>query len=219
MAADRERGLGRLPAADDRDGLHPMRAILPRTVEPVTRYWRTGPVLDQGSSSSCVGHAWRQFLASSPTRTKAGPDAFEIYGEAQRVDEWEGEEPAYFGTSVRAGVKVLEARGHIVEYVWGLSARDVIDHIVTRGPVVLGTDWREAMFTPDGRGFVRIEGELAGGHAYLAYGYSVRRQAIRCVNSWGAGWGQRGRFWIAEDDIERLLRADGEACSAIERAA
>ena len=39
---------------------------------------------------------------------------------------------------------------------------------------------------------------------------------MRAVNSWGEGWGQRGRFWLTFGDLDKLIKADGEACVAIE---
>jgi C1A family cysteine protease len=35
-----------------------------------------------------------------------------------------------------------------------------------------------------------------GGHAVLAIGYDDTRQRFRCLNSWGANWGDRGYFTI-----------------------
>lgn len=212
-------GLGRLPAADVRDTRFPMRALLAAAL-PVKqqRYYRTGPVLDQGRTSSCVGHAWRQFLSSAPLMTRGGPDALSIYRESQKVDEWPGEEPAYFGTSVRAGVKCLQGLGHIGPYHWAWDAATVRDWLLSdRGTVVLGTDWYAAYGTPDREGIIqRQNSPLRGGHAYLCIGYSAPRGLFRCVNSWGADWGQRGRFWIAGEELDHLLLDGGEACVATE---
>ncbi len=74
------------------------------------------------------------------------------------------------------------------------------------------------MFTPDDRGLVVPTGGIAGGHAYLISGYNRLTKKYRCVNSWGEFWGQRGRFWIREEDMHRLLfELDGEACAAVEK--
>jgi C1A family cysteine protease len=35
-----------------------------------------------------------------------------------------------------------------------------------------------------------------GGHAVLAIGYDDTRQRFRCLNSWGASWGDGGYFTI-----------------------
>jgi C1A family cysteine protease len=55
-----------------------------------------------------------------------------------------------------------------------------------------------------------------GGHAYLINGMDVKRGLARGKNSWGRGWGKAGAFRIPLDDLDRLIREDGEACLALE---
>lgn len=210
-------GLGRIAAPDARDKRFPMAAAV-ADVEtlPRARFWRTGPVMDQGSSSHCVGYSWRQWLTSWPLPTPGGPSAPEIYRLAQEVDEWHGAEPDYYGTSVRAGAKVLDGMGHIGQYLWAFDMPTVRKFILTKGPVVFGTNWYSQMFTPKG-GLVLPRGANEGGHAYLCIGYTTEQRMFRFVNSWGETWGQGGRFWMREDDVARLISEQGEACAAIEQ--
>lgn len=209
------RGLGRLPSApDDRDRLYPMRSLFGAVPPVLTRHHRTGPVLDQGNTSQCVGYAFRQLLNTAPVMQQGGPSATDIYREAQRIDEWPGEQ--YDGTSVRAGAKVLHAEGYLSAYHWATRAEDVRDYILTSGPVVVGTDWLTDMFTPDKDGYLPVSGSFVGGHAYVLCGYSTGRSAFRIINSWGKGFGQAGRAWIRFDDFARLLSSNGEACAAVE---
>lgn len=213
-------GLGRLPAPDDRDKAFPMRALAPQ--EPPARdyrYFLAGPVLNQGNSSSCVGMAWRGFLSAAPLMTRGGPDARAIYRAAQDADEWPGAEPAYYGTSVRAGAKVLQDGGHIASYHWANSAEEVARFILsdTGGCVIAGTVWTADMFRPDALGFVTPTGATVGGHAWLITGYSRLRGLFRARNSWGRFWGRRGNFWLTGEHLAELLRRDGEACAAVER--
>lgn len=213
-----ERGFGRRPAPDPRDGRYRMAALVDVPPTATYRYYQTAPVLDQGDSSSCVGHAWRQWLSSAPRMTKTGPDPYAIYREAQQLDEWPGAEPDYEGTSVRAGAKALQARGHVAEYRWASSADEVRDWLLSgKGSVVLGTTWYRSMMIPRTDSFVELSGPVIGGHAYLCTGYSERRGAFRCLNSWGRAYGRNGAFWIAGEDVGRLLADDGEACAAIEK--
>ena len=213
-------GLGRLPAIDERDHNFPMAAKLAvEEVLPKHKYWRTGPVLNQGNTSSCVGHAWRGWLGSAPLMTKKGPDAFAVYNEAQKVDEWPGEEPTVQGTSVRAGAKVLQDLGHIQEYVWAEDVATLKRWVLTKGTVVLGTLWYQEMFAPQRLGYLwpNFSNEPVGGHAYLCVGYSTWRRAFRFLNSWSRSWGDNGRFWMHEEVVGALLRDQGEACAAIEK--
>ncbi len=202
-----------------------MAAALPKRIAlPDYKYWVPGALLDQGKTGTCVGHAWANWLACSPVRTKNGPLPFQIYRECVVVDEWAGNDQEaalpdaqlQFGTSVRAGAKVLSTRGHIQEYVWGFDVETVKRYVLLRGPVVMGTDWYTGFMEPDSKGFVKLRGAIEGGHAYLNNGYSKLRRAFRCWQSWGQ-WGLRGHFWLPEDAMAPLMESGGEACSAIEK--
>ena len=190
-------------------------APLPLPILPPYRYYIPTGVLDQNGFPRCVGYAWHGWLRCTPLRTLLGPSADTIYQEAQKVDEWEGE--GYDGTSVRAGAKYLQAQGRVGEYLWAEEDQTVRRWLATKGPVVLGTDWYTGMFSPGSDGVVRLTGQVEGGHAYLCIGYSDTRQAFRCINSWGSGWGQKGRFWLTYAALALLLQGgNGEACGAVE---
>ena len=64
---------------------------------------------NQGYEGACVGFGISR-LASQLNRKLY--DGFWLYHEAQKVDEWPGED--YEGTSVRAGLDILRTRGHCV---------------------------------------------------------------------------------------------------------
>lgn len=216
----RTKGLGRLHAPDPRDRGFALRVGLPH-VEPFTKYWpMTAGVLDQGDTSQCVAYSWTHFLLAAPTTHKAGAlgtlssFAVDLYRRAQDVDEWPGND--YDGTSVRAGAKVLQAEQRLAEYRWAFSALDARDHVLTRGPLVIGVNFYERMFVPNADGYLLPEGELAGGHAMVLIGYSKPRAAFRVLNSWGKSWGDKGRAWMTYDVLQRLLNEDGECCSAVE---
>jgi hypothetical protein len=211
-------GLGRRHAPDANDHRYLMRAI---TAPPVllTRYWMTNVVLDQGQTSECVANAWTGFLACSPIQTRLPalgglPFVHQLYVEAQERDEWPGAN--YDGTSVRGGVKALVDRRRVGEYRWAFEAETARIWVLTRGPLVFGTNWHRGMFVPDVHGFLDDSGAVEGGHAYLIVGFSEARRAFRVVNSWGRAWGDAGRAWLHFDVADRLIQAEGEACSAIE---
>ena len=217
-----EIGLGRRHAPDERDRNY----LLPRRAPlgPSSKHWLSlGPVLDQGGTSQCVAYSGTKYLTTHPIVNKPPLAPADLYRECQRVDEWPGEEPDYEGTSVRALFKVLKRIGLVTEYRWAFDAPTVISHVLTRGPVVLGTDWHLDMFTPDRWGYIWPIGESVCGHAYLMIGASQARKnpdgtvgAARILNSWGPNWAERGRAWLAFHALEYLIANQGEACCATE---
>jgi hypothetical protein len=203
-----------------------MRAVLPATLPGEKyRYWNAeGWWGDQGPTPQCVAYAWNHWLEDGPTTQPETPhgtgpvvNCTELYYEAQKVDEWAGE--AYDGTSVRAGAKILKAKGYISSYRWADPSNpvdDIVRALLTMGPVVVGTDWYSEMFTPDEFGFLSVDGRVVGGHAYLLNGVNTDREIVRVKNSWGHGWGRNGHAILAFKDLGRLLQNFGEACLAFE---
>jgi len=177
--------------------------------------YRAGPILDQGNTPSCVGHGWRAWLNGAPIRQLGGPSAMAIYKEAQDVDEWDGN--AYEGTSVRAGARVLAAKGHIVSYFWSFDELTVRRWMLNkRGGVVIGVNWYPSMFTPITGGFLTIKGRPVGGHCVWVRGYNRPLDAYHIQNSWGPDWGVRGQAWLRSADMARLISEDGECCCGVE---
>jgi C1A family cysteine protease len=209
---------GRLQIEDKRDKNFTFSKFKPFSSTPeaqrLSKHWSVGPVLDQGEFPHCVAFAWKQFLQSSPFCQGKNMNESFIYELAQKRDQWPGEN--YDGTSVRAGAKVLQSLGFIKNYLWAKNTDDMKKWILTSGPIVVGTAWYMDMFFPNKDGYVTPTGALAGGHAYICVGYSASRNAFRFINSWGTDWGQKGRFWIKEEHMTKLLSKWGEACSAVE---
>lgn len=224
-------GLGRRAAPDERDAGYPLRALL----TPVTRrlplklwpLFRT--VLDQGPHGTCVGHGWEHWMMAAPTVKKdpdRPPTALNIYAGACANDEWSDNDDGGldFGTSVRGGAKWLQSEGHIGAYHWSATADEAADWIAGAdsegrpigGPLVIGVNWYDRMFTPDREGIVRVGGTIAGGHCVTLLGYSDKRGEFYGANSWGIGWGRHGRFWLPAEVLERLLSEGGEAVAAVE---
>ena len=206
---------GRLEIVDSRDNNYPFSKAGPlETSEGVTKYWHTGTPLNQQSTPQCVAFAWKQLLQSSPyTQGEKLRESF-VYELAQERDAWQGEN--YDGTSVRAGAKVLQKLGFLENYIWARTAQDMKDWVTANSPLVLGTRWHRGMSSPNAEGYVSVAGGAIGGHAYLCTGYSHKRNAFRCMNSWGKEWGQKGKFWINFEDMETLLKDYGECCAAVE---
>jgi hypothetical protein len=214
MSEHENHGLGRLSAPDPRDRNFMLSRPLQEAASISYRYWiTTGAAYDQGWTSQCVAYAGNRWLTTNPIKNAIIPFQ-ELYDDCQQNDEWLGEN--YDGTSVRALFRVLKRRGLVSEYRWTWDVDVLLDHVLTRGPLVVGTDWYGGMFEPDKDGFVHLTGAIAGGHAWTVIGASRDRGSFRAINSWGAEWGQSGRFWISFVNMHHLLLAQGEACSAFE---
>jgi hypothetical protein len=187
---------------------------------PRSYTWGSDVVTDQGSEGACVGHAFAGELAARPKEVEGIDNtfAFALYREAQNHDGFPDDVP---GTTVLAGVKAVQARGHMPEYRWAFHIDDLAIAVSRHGPAVLGIPWKFGMYEPvlgdDGRHWVNVTGPVVGGHAILAVGYNVNARAFCLQNSWGPGWGDNGRAWIDHDTLGTLLADMGEACIPIKR--
>lgn len=204
--------LDRLIEFDERSKLYPIRTLVED--KPLRSYtWRVPVALDQGNEGACVGFAWAHEAAARPVVVPGVTNQFarDIYHNAQLVDQWPGE--AYEGTSVIAGARTMHDWGYIDEYRWAFSENDLALAVGYKGPAVLGTYWYAGMDRPDADGYLRPIGGVRGGHAYLAYGYSIKKPGYKIWNSWGTGhYG-----WIHPADMALLLSQQGEAAIPIKR--
>lgn len=222
--------LDRIPQADPRNAAYPIsRAFIGLAAPPPLRSftWAVGAqrlsdpqvYLDQGREGACVGFAFAHEAAARPEVIPGVDDMYarRLYYAAQRIDPWDGGAypgafPFYDGTSVLAGAQALKAAGAISGYLWAHYEPDMARAVGYRGPVVLGVDWFEGMYDPDQDGFLNMTGDIVGGHAILCIGIDVRRQAYVVHNSWGPGWGVRGRALIRRADMERQIAAGADVC-------
>jgi hypothetical protein len=187
-----------------------------------TKTWRRPPAWDQKQTSQCVGFSTVGMIKSQPitsmvplaARRDAKPDV--LYHEAQKIDEWQGAEPSYYGTSCLAGAKVAHHRGWIPGYRWCFGLSDTLRTLSHWAPVLIGINWYDGMFDPDEAGFVKPSGRLAGGHAVELHGIDHRKEYVVGTNSWGLYWGLKGRFRMEFSVLDRLLREDGEAFTVAE---
>ena len=205
---------------DKRDHNYLMKNLPKMKTEPILkrRFWNAeGWWGDQGDTPHCVGYAWAHWIEDGPVE-HAGKAPIvaplKIYENAQRLDEWEGEQ--YEGTSVRGGVKYLNGDQKISSYYWAFDIQTLVNAVLTLGPVVVGTDWYRGMLSPNKLGYVFPTGRIVGGHAYVLNGVDVTHGYFRLKNSWGRRWGIKGHAYISISNMNRLLNQQGEACIALE---
>lgn len=212
--------LDRLQQFDARSRQYGIAAVVPQD-SLYARTWRNPTWLNQGAEGACVAFAWSHRFAGWPDHQPMS-EAFarELFHEAQLLDDWP-DDPGQ-GTSVLAGAKAAKARGLIREYRWAFGIDEVLQAIIKTGPVILGVNWYESMVNPQSSGLVEVDGRIYGGHAILARGLRMKANldgksvsVVRLRNSWGQDWGRYGDCFIEIEDLERLLREDGECCVPI----
>jgi hypothetical protein len=223
--APQDRVLDWVPRHDPRSLQYPVRTLF-KHPEPMNMTWRTPSTpLDQGREGACVGFGWVHEALTTPVRVDIArmasvvprnPTDFAlyVYRQAQRIDEWEGED--YEGTSVLAGAKIMQDLGLLREYRWAFGVMDVALAVTNVGPVVIGIPWYDSMY--ESKGIVEVHGSVVGGHCLLVMAYRKagavfeNEAAFGLFNSWGPGWGRNGLAWIRQSSLARLLADRGEAC-------
>ena len=231
MSDNIERTFDWRPHFDERSRLYPIRTMLPRVQNKTFTLWQNGEILDQGSEGACVGFGWTAEALAGPTQVDLNkvdgpmpkePNRFAnyVYKEAQKIDQWPGED--YEGTSVLAGAKIMMRYRMLHQYRWAFGVDDVIGALMSTGPVVLGINWYNGMYTaPNGK--LTIFGNKVGGHCILAIGYNPSsetfggKETIILQNSWGKSWGIDGIAEITVEDLRRLMEEGGEACVPLVR--
>jgi hypothetical protein len=218
--------LDRIPQFDERSRDYPIRALVPEEKPLRSRGWSCPIWLDQGQEGACVGFSWSHELAATPVKVEGVDDEFArgIYKDAQKVDEWPGED--YSGTSVLAGAKTVSTRGYMGEYRWAFGVDDALRALGYQGPVVVGIPWYASMFEPRPSGLLEVTPGGGGGHAILVRGVSLKSNlpgeegpmpVVRLRNSWGKSWGVNGDCYIRVEDFDALLQAEGDCCVPVVR--
>jgi hypothetical protein len=200
-----------------------------------------GEPLDQGKTATCTAHAGAHMIHAAPIRHRGFLNPWQLYREVVLFDEYlendiesteADNQKLQAGSSGTGVAKAIEKRGLISEYLWAAEMRDALLWVLTRGPVMIGTNWYRSMFKPTPEGFVKIgsTSPIAGGHEWLLRGVDMKRGVALAVNSWGPDWNaaatgrwvrahvRPGHFLIDFGTLERLFNEDGDAVSALEKA-
>jgi len=183
--------------------------------------WRDLVVLDQGNYGTCVGNGWAGFLAAAPIEDPGVDEtlARAIYYESTIIggspDDPDAPGGGQQGSSVRDGAKAVKNRGKLAAYAFASDLSQVDEWLNNHSSVVFGTNWYTSMFSPDANGWIKISGQVEGGHCFLCLDKLDAEDGYLFRNSWG-DWGQNGNFKMKTADVKRLLSESGDACLAAE---
>lgn len=219
--------LGRHIQHDEQSRQYRFSVDLVPTINSV-RHQRTSPILDQDltityqgqtydGTGSCTGNAATGDLGTQPLTAPSSivldeTTALNIYSAATQIDGFGDPFPTNDrGSSGLAVAKVCQKQGYISGYQHCFSLNDMLKALQVT-PVIVGTNWYDSMDAPDVNGLVGVSAQASvrGGHEYEAIGVDVQKQLIEFVNSWGAGWGIQGHFFMSYDTVTRLLGEQGD---------
>jgi hypothetical protein len=179
-----------------------------------------GGILDQGNLGSCTGNACAGAINTIPIHAKREhvlrePEALDLYELATAIDEFPGQYPPEdTGSSGLAVAKAAQQKGYISSYQHAFSIGDALLALM-EGPIIVGVNWYEGFDAPNAHGLVEISGLVRGGHEFVIRGFHKHQRVSDSLlvadNSWGPGWGERGRFLFTVSTLNRLLNEDGDA--------
>lgn len=181
------------------------------------KWTRRSPVFNQGGLGSCTGNAAAGWVATDNAARKGKArmgekDAVVVYEKATTLDNIAGVYPPDdTGSSSLGAAKALRALGYCTGYSHAFSLSAALTALQS-GPFITGIAWRTGCDTPDAAGLVRYTGSVRGGHEILCDEIDVENKLVGFTNSWGRGWGAKGRFYMSWDDFGRALADQGDVC-------
>jgi hypothetical protein len=164
---------------------------------------------------SCTGNSGVHTLGTRPLyqgHQYSEIDAIKLYSRATWLDQWGGNEfpPTDDGSSALGVAKALKESGEITSYTHAFGLTHTLGAVVN-GPVMIGVNFYEDMFKLNKNGFMVPGGDLAGGHEMTIVGVNTKANYVTGINSWGPGWGLKGRFRMAFEHLGQLLAEDGDS--------
>jgi hypothetical protein len=189
--------------------------------EVSTKRWRRyGKPFDQGDLGACTGFAAATVLQMLPAwvrgRRITAETARAIYSGGTKNDPFDGEWPDQDTGSSGLGVaKALVQMGFITGYTHAFGL-DHLNRALMVAPGIWGINWYDSFDKPDRNGVVRItpNAGVRGGHETAIAGQIIKpsqgESLLECWQSWGPGFGKKGRFYVPMPDVERLLSEDGD---------
>jgi hypothetical protein len=235
----RDPRLDRLVEMDERSRAHRIGAVTPAVVARKSKVWRLERRLmgDQGQEGACTEFGLTHVLATMPVAQALAVlqlirREHRIYWPAQGQrrpwlppdwagDPWPGgsypgASPRYEGTSELSAIKAAQALGLFESYSWALNFDEALDGVLHVGAANLALNWTHGMMEATPEGLIRDSGPVVGGHdlAWIGVEFGKRIDGRKLdvavlAQSWGLDYGDRGRVYIALDDLERRLDDDG----------
>jgi hypothetical protein len=203
--------LGRHIHQDARSLEHPAKRA-PK-VESV-KHEATGLPLNQGELGSCTANALCGALDSAPNFSGGTPlneaEAVHVYERETSLegDPYPPNDPGGSGLMVCKAAKQL---GLISSYTHAFGIEHALQALVLR-PVITGISWYTSFDTPDAQGLVAIApgATVRGGHEIVADQIDAENKLVWFWNSWGTQFGVGGRFCMAFDTWDQLLKEKGD---------
>lgn len=184
-------------------------------------YWWA---LNQKQVGSCPAEALCGVLNSDPAhktvkKRYSQKDAYTLYGweTAAEGQPWPPNDPGGSGLEV---CKVAQQHYWISSYTHAFGITQALQALMVR-PVITGVSWYDSFDQPDSQGMVSIgsQASVRGGHEFLVSSVAAPNGAtvddldeivLWCMNSWGRGYGLKGRFGMTAATWNTLLQDRGD---------
>ena len=167
------------------------------------------PVLQQNNNPQCVGMAVHNALVAHGVKEPPSPNL--IYQEAQKSDQWKGED--YDGTSIQAALFSLKGLGVIEVYARTQYSEEKMKSLLNQGiPLLCSIRTGDVSHSGKEGGsfgiFEKLESFVGkGNHAILVTGFSEIDNYRFWIlqNSWGKDWGSLGCCYIEDSVFQKIL--------------
>ncbi len=206
------------PILDARPTLDPLnrKATLDPT-QPRPYRWRALDHFLQGNRGACVPHSGGHWCRSRPHLLPVThADVWRWYDRCRvEFDEWPNAD--YEGTSVNALCKCFRDEGIIEDWAFLDDPTAFAVWVSRKDTGIITVPWFRGMFNHDPEGFVEPTGPLEGWHAISINGFSPRRDAYWCWNSW-EDWGvEGGGFWLRREHVTAWMPLGVDLCVVTSR--
>jgi hypothetical protein len=195
-------------------------AFLPEPARPIrsVEHHRHVPAYTQ-RVGSCVINAVFGLMSTRPDRHRyrSQNNIERWYADVTHNDpfdgawNWPARDGDDTGTDATSACNLLLARGRISRFEHVFTGLPGVLAALQDRPVAVGMWWRDGMWATTADGQLRVSGPRVGGHEVYLSGVDVDRRRVWGWNSWGAGFGLVGRFWMSFDDAAGRLDEDGDA--------